>query len=249
MQPPDYTFDADRLAALARYNILDTPAEPGFDDIVKLATLMCETPTALVSLVDSDRQWFKARICFELVETGLDSSVCAHALIEPGLLIIPDLSQDERTKDNPLVTGDPHIRFYAGAPFRVATDARPHQRCRDQGRCPTLGGRPERGERYSIDVPIYASATSRCSCVQNTAISIDYLAAHNLRLTVHYKLDNFKVTGKNPTTAATLVTITSPAYKAITTAGTLFKEEPASTQTNRFSLKRTGDSWTVDTIY
>lgn len=121
MQPPDYTFDADRLAALARYDILDTPAEPGFDDIVQLATLMCETPTALVSLVDSDRQWFKARICFELAQTGLDSSVCAHAMIEPGLLIIPDLTQDERTKHNPLVTGYPHIRFYAGAPFRVAT--------------------------------------------------------------------------------------------------------------------------------
>ena len=121
VQPPDYTYDADRLAALARYDILDTPSEPGFDDIVQLASLICEAPIALVSLVDGHRQWFKARLCFDVVETGLDSSICAHALIEPGLLVIPDLTQDARSKNNPLVTQSPHIRFYAGAPFRAAT--------------------------------------------------------------------------------------------------------------------------------
>jgi two-component sensor histidine kinase len=118
VQPPEYTFDISRLAALDGYDILDTPAEKGFDNIVSLACLICETPVTLVSLVAGDRQWFKARIGFEPCETDLDSSVCAHALVEDDLLIVPDLTQDERTKANPLVTGEPFIRFYAGAPLR-----------------------------------------------------------------------------------------------------------------------------------
>jgi two-component sensor histidine kinase/PAS domain-containing protein len=117
--PPEYTFDEKRLAALAAYGILDTPAEAGFDDIVLLASQICGTPVALVSLVAADRQWFKARIGFEPCETDLDSSVCAHALVEPDLLVIPDLQQDPRTEANPLVTGAPFIRFYAGAPLRA----------------------------------------------------------------------------------------------------------------------------------
>ena len=121
MQPPNYTFDADRLAALDRYDILDTPSEPGFDDIVQLATLICEAPIGLVSLVASDRQWFKANLGFDACEPSLDSSICAPALIEPTLLVIPDLTQDERTRENPLVTEHPHIRFYAGAPFSAST--------------------------------------------------------------------------------------------------------------------------------
>jgi two-component sensor histidine kinase len=120
LQPPDYTFDRDRLAALARFAILDTPPERGFDDIVELTTLICETPVALVSLVSDDRQWFKARIGFGECQTDLNSSVCAHALIEPDLLVIPDLTHDARSRDNPLVTGEPFIRFYAGAPLRTA---------------------------------------------------------------------------------------------------------------------------------
>ncbi len=116
--PPPYTTDATRLASLASYDILDTPAEQGFDDIVSLACLLCETPVALVSLVAGDRQWFKARIGFEPCETDLDRSVCAHALVEDDLLVITDLTNDARTSKNPLVTGEPHIRFYAGAPLR-----------------------------------------------------------------------------------------------------------------------------------
>ena len=119
MPPPDYVHDEKRLTALEQYNILDTPAEAGFDDIVLLATQICETPVALVSLVAADRQWFKARIGFEPCETDLDSSVCAHALVEPDLLVTPDLTLDDRTRDNPLVTGAPFIRFYAGAPLRL----------------------------------------------------------------------------------------------------------------------------------
>ena len=140
MNPPDYTHDAGRLAALARYAILDTPAEPGFDDIVQLAAQICEAPVALVSLVAADRQWFKARIGFELCETNLGSSVCAHALIEPDLLVIPDLTLDARSKDNPLVTADPNIRFYAGAPFRAAASGA--GRDGRSNRAPRPGSRP-----------------------------------------------------------------------------------------------------------
>lgn len=110
--------DPDRLAALERYAILDTPAEPGFDDIVHLACQLCTAPVALVSLVTGDRQWFKARAGFTVCETDLGSSVCAHALGGQGdLLVISDLLADARTRGNPLVTGEPFIRFYAGAPL------------------------------------------------------------------------------------------------------------------------------------
>jgi PAS domain S-box-containing protein len=119
LPPPDYTFDKDRLAALDGYGVLDTSAEPGFDDIVQLASQICDTPVALVSLVTAERQWFKARIGFEPCETDLDRSVCAHALVEGDLLVIPDLRLDPRTRDNPLVTEAPFIRFYAGAPLIV----------------------------------------------------------------------------------------------------------------------------------
>ena len=115
---PDLVGDADRLSALDSYGLLDTPAEEGFDDIVQLASLACDTPVALVSLVAGDRQWFKARIGLQQSETDLNSSVCAHALDEADLLVIPDLRADPRTEANPLVTGEAHLRFYAGAPLR-----------------------------------------------------------------------------------------------------------------------------------
>ena len=119
MQPPPYTFDKPRIDALDAYDILDTPPETGFDDIVQLATQICDAPVALVSLVTVDRQWFKARIGFEPCETDINSSVCAFALVEPDLLVIPDLTLDVRTRTNPLVVRAPHIRFYAGAPLRA----------------------------------------------------------------------------------------------------------------------------------
>ncbi|MBW6426021.1 GAF domain-containing protein [Rhizobium sp. XQZ8] len=106
-----------RLELLEAYNVLNTPAEPEFDDIVLIASEACRTPVSLVSLVEDDRQWFKARIGFEACETPLDQSVCAHSLSSPDLLIIPDLALDVRTRNNTLVTDDPHIRFYAGAPL------------------------------------------------------------------------------------------------------------------------------------
>ncbi len=88
---------------------------------MRLATRLCATPVALVSLVTADRQWFKARINFPACETDLDHSVCKFALIEPDLLVIPDLTKDARTAANPLVTGDPQIRFYGGAPLKTSS--------------------------------------------------------------------------------------------------------------------------------
>ncbi len=109
-----------RLQVLASYGVLDTPPEQEFDDLVHLTSRLAGTPVALVSLIDVDRQWFKARVGFPHDETGLDRSVCKFVLDEPDLLIIPDLAQDARTRENPLVTGEAAIRFYAGAPLRTS---------------------------------------------------------------------------------------------------------------------------------
>ena len=105
--------------ALARYDILDTGPEDGFEDIVTLASRLLEMPVSLVSLVDTDRQWFKARVGFARSETSLTESICAHAVRQDGLFVIPDTTRDSRTADNPLVTGEPHVRFYAGMPLRT----------------------------------------------------------------------------------------------------------------------------------
>ncbi len=118
MSHPPITSALERLAALDSYGILDTPPEAGFDDIVQLATVVCDAPVALVSLVTDDRQWFKARVGFQPQETPLGSSICAHALTERDILVIPDLTADPRTQENPLVTGAPNLRFYGGVPLR-----------------------------------------------------------------------------------------------------------------------------------
>ena len=120
--PPerDAAGEAARLLALDTYAVLDTPPERGFDDIVRVAATLCGAPTALVSLVSNDRQWFKARVGFGLAETPLDHSICAHALGRTATLVIPDCTDDPRTRDNPLVVGPPFIRFYAGAPLATA---------------------------------------------------------------------------------------------------------------------------------
>ncbi len=112
--PPN---EADRLVALHRYGILDTPADPRFDRIVALAARLLDMPIALVTLVDAERQWFKARQGVDLAETPRDISFCTHAVSDGSMLEVPDAIQDARFIDNPLVTGDPGIRFYAGAPL------------------------------------------------------------------------------------------------------------------------------------
>ncbi|MFI4882239.1 MAG: ATP-binding protein [Phycisphaerales bacterium JB064] len=99
--------------------MLDTPAEAGFDDLTLLACHLCDTPIALISLLDESRQWFKSRIGLEVPETPRDHAFCSHAILQNEPLVIPDATADPRTCENPLVTGHPHIRFYAGVPLVV----------------------------------------------------------------------------------------------------------------------------------
>lgn len=110
--------EIDRLAELRRYSILDTPPEVAFDIITQLAAHICETPIALISLVDGDRQWFKARCGLDVNETPRDVAFCSHAILHNGLFVVPDATRDDRFAQNPLVTGPPNIRFYAGFPLK-----------------------------------------------------------------------------------------------------------------------------------
>lgn len=115
------TKETKRLKVLWQYDVLDTVPEELFDDLTELAARICEAPIALISLVDEDRQWFKSKVGVTLNETSRDISFCAHAIKQQDLFIIPDATKDLRFANNPLVTSDPKIRFYAGAPL-IAPD-------------------------------------------------------------------------------------------------------------------------------
>jgi diguanylate cyclase (GGDEF)-like protein len=117
--PPD---ERTRLEALEAYEILDTLPEQVFDDLTFLAATICDTPIALISLVDRDRQWFKSRLGLDITETPRDVAFCAHAILSPDrLLVVPDAESDVRFAGNPLVA-DHKVRFYAGAPLRATAD-------------------------------------------------------------------------------------------------------------------------------
>jgi GAF domain-containing protein len=109
--------EQERLAALYELLLLDTPPEQRFDTIVEFAASEFDVPICLITLLDHDRQWFKSRIGLEVCSTPRDISFCGHAILQPAVMVVPDALADARFADNPLVTSEPHIRFYAGAPL------------------------------------------------------------------------------------------------------------------------------------
>lgn len=142
MKAPLPENEAARLETLRQYEILDTDPEESFNDLTRLAAYICDTPIALITLVDSNRQWFKSRIGLDAKETSRDISFCAHAILQDGPLIVRDALDDERFRSNPMVLSDPYIRFYAGSPlmspegFKIGTlcviDREPRQLSREQ---------------------------------------------------------------------------------------------------------------------
>ena len=106
-----------RVAELQKYAILDTEPEQAFDDLTLLASYVCKTPIALISLVDEDRQWFKSRVGMSVTQTARDVAFCSTAIQQSDVFVVPDTLQDERFRNNPLVVSEPRIRFYAGAPL------------------------------------------------------------------------------------------------------------------------------------
>ncbi|WP_292453167.1 GAF domain-containing protein [Methylibium sp.] len=116
---PPPADESQRLNVLRSLRLLDTQPEPAFDAVVRLAGQQMRCPIGLVSLIDADRQWFKAALGLDVPETPRDVAFCSHAILQDEVFVVEDATQDARFADNPLVTGAPDIRFYAGAPLTV----------------------------------------------------------------------------------------------------------------------------------
>ncbi|GDY34284.1 hypothetical protein ACINB_01770 [Acidovorax sp. NB1] len=154
-EPPRPAHEDDRLQALRQLLILDTPPEEQFDRLTAFAAQEFDMPIVLLSLIDEKRQWFKSRHGLDVCETARGISFCGHAILHDDTMVVPDAALDERFADNPLVTGDPHIQFYAGAPLKMpggaehrhAVSHRPHPAPARRHRPghPGLAARPGRG--------------------------------------------------------------------------------------------------------
>ncbi|GAB3540800.1 GAF domain-containing protein [Spirosoma fluminis] len=115
---PLHSDEANRVEALRSYDILDTLPEQDYDDLTYLASQICQTPISLISLIDDSRQWFKSNHGLSVRETPCEFAFCTHGILDPHeILVVPDSRKDERFTGNPLVTGDPHVIFYAGVPL------------------------------------------------------------------------------------------------------------------------------------
>jgi GAF domain-containing protein len=117
MSAPKPENESARLEVLHQFEILDTDPEESLDEITRLAAHLCHTPIAVITLIDAHRQWFKSRVGLTPTETARDISFCAHAIMQPGPLVVRDALDDDRFRHNPMVTSDPYIRFYAGSPL------------------------------------------------------------------------------------------------------------------------------------
>jgi diguanylate cyclase (GGDEF)-like protein len=164
IKPPLPHNERQRLATLRSLRLLDTPPEERFDRITRIARRLFDVPIVVITLVDSDRQWFKSKQGLNTCETGRDVSFCGHTILQEHTLVVPDALQDARFCDNPLVLGEPHIRFYAGYPLAAPDgtklgslcliDSKPRNISADDSRTLTALGQMVESELFALNLGI-----------------------------------------------------------------------------------------------